>query len=433
MTELLQQVRVLDPVSEVDRIADVLIVEGGIREMSDRISDYPDDTQLHDCQGLVLGPGLVDLYSHSGEPGYEDRETWDSLCQAAAAGGFTRIAILPDTNPPIDRPAVLSFVQSKPRPANSPQFHFWGALTLDVAGQQMTELVELADAGVVGFTDGKPLANGVLVRRLLEYVQPLGKPVAFWCCDRTLAGNGVVREGFESLRLGLPGNPAISEITAVATLLECVAVTGTPVHLMRVSTARTVELIRDAKDRGLPVTASTTWLHLLRDTGDLASYDPNLRLEPPLGNSGDRQALIEGVKTGIIDAVAIDHTPHTYEDKTVAFAQAPPGAIGLELALPLLWQAFVVENQGSPLDLWRVLSTNPARCLQQIPPQVAIGKPAELTLFNPDETWIVSGQTLKSRSRNTPWLGQTIQGRVVQTWCLESVIAKPMKLKNVID
>jgi dihydroorotase len=417
MSELLQQVRVLDPVNEVDRVADVLIVDGKIRGMDDRISDYPVSTQLRDCQGLVLGPGLVDLYSHSGEPGYEDRETWDSLCQAAAAGGFTRLTILPDTNPPIDRPAVLSFLRSKRHPSNSPQVHFWGALTLDVAGQQMAELVELAAAGAMGFTDGKPLANWVLVRRLLEYLQPLGKPLGFWGCDHKLAENGVVREGFESLRLGLPGNPAISETTAVATLLECVAATGTPVHLMRISTARSVALIQDAKERGLPVTASTTWLHLLRDTGDLTSYDPNLRLEPPLGNPGDRQALMEGVKTGIIDAIAIDHTPHTYEDKTVAFAQAPPGAIGLELALPLLWQALVVEHQGSPLDLWRVLSTNPARCLQQTPSQVAINRPAELTLFNPKLTWTANGQTLKSLSRNTSWLGQTIQGQVVQTWC----------------
>lgn len=417
MSELFQQVRVVDPVSEVDRIADVLVVEGEIQQIGDRISEYPSDLEIRDCQGLILGPGLVDLYSHSGEPGYEERETLESLSQAAAAGGFTRIAILPDTNPPIDRPAVLSFVRSKSSASHSPQFHFWGALTLEVAGQQMSELVELADAGVVGFTDGKPLANWVLVRRVLEYLQPLGKPVAFWCCDRTLAGNGIAREGFESLRLGLPGNPAISETTAVAALLECVAATGTPVHLMRVSTARSVELIGDAKQRGLPVTASTTWLHLLKDTADLASYDPNLRLEPPLGNRGDRQALIEGVKTGIIDAIAIDHTPQTYEDKTVAFAQAPPGAIGLELALPLLWQVFVVEHQESPLKLWRVLSTNPARCLQQPPPQLAIGKPAEFTLFDPKQTWTANEQTLKSRSRNTHGWGTTIQGRVVQTWC----------------
>ncbi|MGB3238683.1 MAG: dihydroorotase [Geitlerinemataceae cyanobacterium] len=418
MSELLQQVRVLDPVSEVDRIADVLIVEGDIRGIDDRISDYPTDTQLRDCQGLVLGPGLVDLYSHSGEPGYEDRETWESLRQAAAAGGFTRIAILPDTNPAIDSPSVLSFARSKPHPRNSPQFHFWGALTLDIAGERMVELVELAAAGIVGFTDGKPLTNWVLVRRLLEYLQPLGKPVAFWCCDRTLAGDGIAREGGESVRLGLPGNPAMSETTAIAALLECVAATGTPVHLMRVSTARSVELIADAKDRGLPVTASTTWLHLLRDTRNLASYDPNLRLEPPLGNPIDREALIEGIQTGIIDAIAIDHTPHTYEDKTVAFAQAPPGAIGLELALPLLWQAFIVENNGSPLDLWRVLSTNPARCLQQTPPQLTIDRSAELTLFDPEKTWTANGKTLKSLSRNTSWLGQTIQGQVVQIWGL---------------
>lgn len=417
MSELFQQVRVVDPVSEVDRIADVLMVEGEIRQIGDRLSDYPSDTELRNCQGLILGPGLVDLYSHSGEPGDEDRETFESLRQAAVAGGFTRMAILPNTHPQIDRPAVLSFVRSKSVPSQSPQLHFWGALTLEVAGQQMSELVELAAAGVVGFTDGKPLANWVLVRRLLEYLQPLGKPVAFWCCDRALAGNGIVREGFESLRLGLPGNPALSETTAIAALLECVAATQTPVHLMRVSCARSVELIRDAKDRGLPVTASTTWLHLLKDTADLASYDPNFRLEPPLGNKDDRHALIEGIKKGIIDAVAIDHTPHTYEDKTVAFGQAPPGAIGLEFALPLLWQMWVVQQNRSPLELWRVLSTNPARCLQQTPPQIAVSQPAEFTLFDPQSTWTVNGDTLKSLSRNTAWLGQTIQGRVVETRC----------------
>ena len=183
---------------------------------------------------------------------------------------------------------------------------------------------------------------------------------------------------------------------------------------MRVSTARSVQLIQDAKARGLPITASTSWMHLLLDSKAVHSYDPNLRLEPPLGNPSDAAALRQGVQQGVLDAIAIDHTPYTYEEKTVAFAAAPPGAIGLELALPLLWQNLVETGEWSALELWRVLSTRPAECLQQIPSAIAPGKPAEITLFAPQLSWTVERQTLKSRSANTPWLGQELSGRVVQ-------------------
>jgi dihydroorotase len=298
-----------------------------------------------------------------------------------------------------------------------PHLYCWAALTLGVEGQQMTELAELAAAGVVGFADGRPLANLMLVRRLLEYLQPLGKPVALWACDRQLAGNGVMREGAQSIRFGLPGNPAIAESAALAALLEMVAAIRTPVHLMRISTRRGVELIGQAKAQGLPVTASTTWMHLLFNTENLGSYDPNFRLEPPLGNPVDQAALIQGVREGIIDAIAIDHTPYTYEEKTVAFGEAPAGVIGLELALALLWHTLVETGDWSALELWQRLSTNPALCLQQTPSAIAPDQPAELVLFNPQQTWTVERHTLKSFSTNTPYIGQQLIGRVVQTWC----------------
>jgi len=415
VNELLQQVRVIDPVSETDQLADVLITDGVIKAVQERISDYPADTQSRDCRGLVLGPGLVDLYSHSGEPGFEERETLASLASAAASGGFTRLNILPDTVPPVDNPSGLARLQSLWRSEASIQVFNWAALTLAVQGQQMTELAELAaTSGVVGFADGQPLENLALVRRLLEYLKPLGRPVALWPCDRQLAENGVMREGSESIRFGLPSVPAIAETSALAALLELVEFTDTPVHIMRVSTARSVQLIQDAKARGLPITASTSWMHLLLDTKAVHSYDPNLRLEPPLGNPSDTAALRQGLQQGVLDAIAIDHTPYTYEEKTVAFAAAPPGAIGLELALPLLWQNLVETGEWSALELWRVLSTRPAECLQQIPSTIAPGKPAEMTLFAPQLSWIVERQTLKSRSANTPWLGQELSGRVVQ-------------------
>lgn len=439
--ELLQKVRVIDPVSGIDKLADVLIADGTIKALQERISDYPPDTQLRDCQGLVLGPGLVDLYSHSGEPGFEERETLTSLITAAAAGGFTRLNILPDTVPPVDNLAGLaqlqqkglearekskvessSFVNSSTSPdpsalSASPTLHFWAALTLGVQGQQMTELAELAAAsGVVGFADGQPIENLALLRRLLEYLKPIGKPVALYPCNHQLAGNGVMREGFYSIRFGLPGNPAIAETSALAAILELVAAIGTPVHIMRVSTARSVELIREAKQRRLPITASTSWMHLLIDTKAISSYGPALRLEPPLGNPADVVALRQGLREGILDAIAIDHTPYTYEEKTVAFAEAPPGVIGLELALPLLWQNLVETGAWSAVELWRCLSNRPAKCLQQAPSTISPGQPAEITLFAPNLTWTVERQNLHTRSANTPWLGQQISGRVVQTW-----------------
>ncbi|PMB51218.1 dihydroorotase [Fischerella thermalis CCMEE 5201] len=439
-SELLQQVRIIDPVSGTDQVADVLIEDGYIQSVANNISDLPQDTYVQNCSGLVLGTGLIDLYSHSGEPGFEERETLCSLLQAAAAGGFTRISILPDTSPVVDNLAVVAQLLKRrggqggyggqgsnfyplsplspqsPLSPTPPQLNVWGAITLDVAGKQMTEFADLAVAGVVGFADGQPLENTALVRRVLEYLQPLGKPVALWCCDRQLRSNGVMREGPDSLRFGLPGNPAASETSAIAALIELVAATGTPVHIMRVSTARSIELIASAKNQGLPITASTTWMHVLLDTESLKSYNPNLNLDPPLGNPSDLLALRQAVRTGIVDAIAIDHAPYTYEEKTVAFAEAPPGAIGLELALPLLWQHLVETGEFSALQLWQALSSRPAECLKQNLSAIAPGQKAELTLFDPQQSWKVDRQNLRTLSQNTPWLGQQLTGRVVKIW-----------------
>jgi dihydroorotase len=431
MTELLQKVRVIDPVSKIDELFDVLIADGYIQEVASHIADISPDTQIRDCQGLVIGPGLVDLYSHSGEPGFEERETLLSLLQSATAGGFTRVSILPDTSPAIDNPALVAQLQQKrhgemkqrekinlaPPASPLPLLHIWGAITLDVAGKQMTELADLASAGVVGFSDGKPLENLALVRRVLEYVQPLGKPLAFWPSDRQLTTNGVMREGPDALRFGLPPIPASAETTALAAMLELVAAIGTPVHIMRVSTSRSVELIASAKAAGLPITASTTWMHLLLDTKAVKSYNTSLHLDPPLGNPSDVAALRAGVRAGVIDAIAIDHTPYSYEEKVQAFAEAPPGAIGLELALPLLWQYLVETEEFTALELWRALSTSPAECLGQKVSAILPHQPAELTLFDPQQTWKVERKSLYTLSQNTPWLGQQLKGHVVQTWC----------------
>lgn len=417
---LLQRVRVLDPLSDTDRIADVLIAGDRIEAIEAHFDSIPQDASVLETEGLILAPGLVDLYSYSGEPGHEERETLASLIAAAKAGGFTRLAILPNTIPPVDNPATLALLQQKLEVASqtkefpkSPHLNFWGALTVAIEGQQMTELTDLAAAGAVGFADGRPVKNLGLLRRLLEYVKPLNKPVALVPANESLKGKGVMREGVASISYGLPGDPAVSEAAAIASLLELIAAIDTPVHLMRVSTRRGVELIAQAKARGVPVTASTTWMHLLLNTNDVASYDPNLRLEPPLGNKEDMAALIEGVKQGIIDAVAVDHTPYTYEEKTLSFAEAPPGAIGLELALPLLWDRFVESGEWSALELWQCLSVRPLSCLHQKPISCTPGQPVELVLFDPKARWTVEQRELNSLSTNTPWFGKPITGRVV--------------------
>lgn len=418
VSELLRQVRVVDPVQPIDRVMDVLLVDGAIAALGNDLTPPDDATTVHTfTTPVVLGPGLIDLYSHSGEPGHEDRETLKSLGEAAIAGGFTHITLLPDTDPPLDTPAAIAQLhqQAETFPVT---IHTWGALTQKVKGEQMSDIGDLAGAGIVGWADGQPIESLPLLRRLLEYLQPQGLPVGLWPCDRSLVGSGTAREGAIALTLGLAGIPALAETVPLAAILELVRELGTPVHLMRISTARSVALIRQAQAEGLPVTASTTWMHLLGNTATLAGYDPHWRLAPPVGNPDDQQALQAAVRSGVVQAIAIDHSPYTYEEKAVAFGETPPGAIGLELALPLLWQALVEAGTEawSALELWRSLSLGPAQCLGLEMGAIALGKPANLTLFDPTLEWTVGADTLRSRSCNTPWWGQRIRGKVLKTW-----------------
>ena len=409
MNQLFQQVRVLDPILPTERLADILVIDGVVEEVS-ATTQLPADLTISPGEHLILAPGLVDLYSHSGTPGYEQRETIESLLLAAKAGGFVHVNILPDTLPALDRASnIISLDREYHHIAahipNCPQLGYWGALTEGVAGKTMTELAELATTNISGWADGSPISNPALIRRLLEYLKPFNRPIGLYALDRALRGNGLARSGVAALKYGLPVDPVSSETAALSALIEIIADIGTPVHLMRISTRRGVEIIAAAKQRGVPITASVTWLHLIADTTDLATYDPNLKLDPPLGTSGDRIALIEGIKTGVLDAIAIDHSPYTYEEKTVAFGEAPSGSIGLELALPLLWQNLVVSGKLSAIELWIALSTNPARCLCQSPPTQRI-------LFDTQIAWTVTQTSLKSRSHNTAWLGREVIGKL---------------------
>lgn len=422
-SHLLQQVRLLDPGAGSDRVVDAAIAGGEIRALASQLdpAEFVGFT-CQDARDWLLGPGLVDLYASCSEPGHEDRETLAEFLAAAAAGGFARVSVLPRTVPAMDRPASIALLRQLETSARAritaagyycPQLGIWGALTPDCAGEGLVELAELAAAGIIGFSDGKPLTNWSLLRRSLEYLQPFGIPVALVACDLQVRGAGVMREGPLSLQAGLPGDPALSETIHLAGLLELVAEIGTPVHIMRLSTARGVELVAQAKAAGLPVTASTTWLHVLLDSQALLDYDPHLRLEPPLGNARDRVALVAGVKAGTIDAIAVDRAAYAYEEKAVAFADAPPGALGFELMLPLLWQHLVATGELTALELWRSLSTGPLRCLGEEPPPTGANTSEIWTLFNPTVPWTVGAQTLQTSAANTSWWGKTLTGSVL--------------------
>ncbi len=418
MLEFLQQVRILDPSSNHDRIGDVLLDRGIIKAIGPTLP-IPDSALVLEGQGCVLGPGLTDLYSRSGEPGHEERETLESLLRSAIAGGFTTLNLLPNTTPALDNPGQLAWMRhhANTLAAIGPKLQFWGALTANTSGQQLCEFGEL-ESHVIGFSDGKPAPAALMLRRILDYLQPpLGKPIMLWPCDADLTGKGTIRDGVNALKFGLPGVPSSAETVPIAMILELLRETPTPVHLMRISTARAVELIAAAKSEGLPITASVTWQHLLYDTNNLQTYDPNLRLLAPLGNPADRIALVQAVKSGIIDAIAIDHSGYTYEEKTVAFGETIPGAIGFEFALAELWNGLVKPETLTALELWRSLSQHPMSCLKQTLQSIQPGSVESLILFDPNEHWSVTEQTLNSRSHNTHLLNQISQGRVIKAWC----------------
>lgn len=400
---LFKQVRILDA-NSTDKFADVFIDGDRQIHLDCDANQIPENTNIDERSGLIFGSGAIDLYSTSGEPGHESRETIAELVQAAKNGGFSTVGILPNTQPAIDDIAALEFWRNV-RQKYSDRLQPWGAITKGLEGKQLTDMAELAES-VIGFTDSKPITNLLLVRRAMEYLKPLGKLIALFPQNPDLAGSGVIREGKWSLQYGMTGYPAAAETASLAALIELVRLTKAPSHFMRISTAQSVELIAQAKNDGLPITASATWLHLCHCDRDLASYDPNLRLMPPLGSEGDRLALIAGIRSGAIDAIAIDHTPCTYEEKVVPFEIAPVGAIGLELAIPVLWQNLVTTGLLTANELWKALSINPAKILGLAQPQL-------VTFFDPNREWLVEAKEIASPSKNSSYIGRSLIGKVI--------------------
>ena len=404
--------RVIDPSRNTDGVADVLIRNGKIEAVGRNIPLERGVTAL-EAAGKVVSPGLIDLHVHLREPGFEQAETIASGAAAAATGGFTAVCAMPNTDPITDSQASVGFIVRQAIRAAQARVYPIGAVSMGQRGEQLTEFGELVQAGAVAVSDdGKPICSSHLMRTALEYAKTFGIPVADHCEDPSLSQGGAMHEGIISTRLGLKGIPAAAEEIMVARNILLAELTGGHVHLCHMSTRGSIELIRWAKAKGLRVTAEATPHHFTLTHDRCEDYDTNAKMNPPLREAADRDAIREGLKDGTIDCIASDHAPHHYDAKEREFDDAPNGIIGLETALGLAIRELVEPGILSLPDLLARMSTNPARVFHLQGGTLAVGAPADLTVFDPKRRWIVRKEEIRSLSANTPFLGQTLIGQV---------------------
>jgi dihydroorotase len=408
--------RVVDPASGKEGSGDIFAVDGKISAEAGK----PD--RVIDAKGLVVAPGFIDLSARLREPGYEYKATLESELDAALAGGVTSLACPPDTDPPLDEPGLVDMLRRRAKALSRARVYPVGALTVKLEGVALTEMGQLSDAGCVAFSQANvPLADTQVLWRALQYAATFGYPVWLRAEDAWLAKGGVSHDGEVATRLGLPGIPAFAETIALATLLELVRATRARVHVCRLSTAGGVELMRRAKQEGLPVTCDVGIHHVHLCDMDLGYFDSHCRLEPPLRSQRDRDALSRGLADGAIDCVCSDHTPVDEDGKHLPFAQAEPGATGLELLLPLTLKWGQANKLGLAATLARI-SSEPARVLGVASGRLAAGAPADIVLFDPAAPVRVAPETLKSQGKNTPFLGYELAGRVRTTIVAGTVV-----------
>ncbi|MEP6972573.1 MAG: dihydroorotase [Actinomycetota bacterium] len=407
--------RIVDPASDLDDVLDVLVDEGRIVGVGDVASE---GAIVIESQGLILAPGLVDMHTHLREPGFEQKETIETGTRAAALGGYTAVAPMANTEPVADHAGVIHEVRDLAEAAGLCDIFPVGAITKGLDGESLAEIGEMVEAGVHMFSDdGRCVPSARLLRNALVYAKAFDDVViAEHCEDASLAEGGQMHEGYHSYSLGLRGQPAEAEEVIVARDLAIARMTGTRLHLCHLSSARSVELVRRAKAEGIRVTAEVTPHHLVFTDDDLVTYDTNLKVNPPLRTSEDRDALRAGVADGTIDAIATDHAPHAVEEKEAEFDQAPPGTIGLETALAAMLTELVHPGILSMGQLIEAMSTVPARILAATDHggPIEVGRPANLVVFDPAAEWIVE-PPFASKSRNSAFLGRTLRGRVVHT------------------
>jgi len=407
--------RVLDPSRGFDEVADVVIRDGRIAGVG-RNQGVPDGAEVQDVRGLVVAPGLVDVHTHLREPGQEDRETIATGAAAAVAGGFTAVCAMPNTDPPIDNQSAVGFVVKQAAAAGQARVYPIGAISLGQKGEQLAEFGEMVGAGAVAVSDdGRPVVSGQLMRTALEYARTFGIPVADHCEEPTLAQGGVMHEGLVSTRLGLKGIPAAAEEIMVARDILLARHTGGHVHLCHMSTRGSVELIRRAKDAGLPVTAEACPHHFSLTDEACEGYNTNAKMNPPLRQPEDVAAIQAGLRDGTIDLIATDHAPHHYDAKEREFDDAPFGIVGLETALGLGLRVLVEGGHLALPDLILRMSTVPARVFHLPGGTLAAGQAADVVVFDPAARWTVDATRFRSKSRNTPYAGWELSGRVVRT------------------
>jgi dihydroorotase len=410
MSLLIKNGRVLDPASGLDGVHDVLVTEGRIAKVAQGLKTA-NGAEVVDAAGKVVCPGFIDIHVHLREPGHEYKETVATGTRAAAAGGFTAVCCMANTFPVNDNRAVTDYILAKARVEGVVRVYPIGAVTRNLEGTQLAELAELAEGGCVAFSDdGKCVMNAELYRRAMEYTLPFGTPVISHAEDCHLASRGVMHEGLVSTELGLTGQPAAAEDVMVARDIVLAELTGAHVHIAHVSTAGAVRIVREAKARGVRVSAEVTPHHLLLTDEAVRSYDPNVKMAPPLRGKRDAEALLEALADGTIDCVATDHAPHAVSDKEGEFAEAANGIVGLETAVPLLLDRLVRAGQLDLPTLVARLSTGPARLLNLPGGSLAPGANADFTILDLEQAWTVDPATFRSRSRNTPFGGWTGTG-----------------------
>ena len=412
---LLRGGRVLDPSRNVDEIADVLVVDGKIESAGKRVGKM-DDADVIDCGGLVVSPGFIDVHCHLREPGREDVETIETGARAAAAGGFTAVCAMPNTDPVTDNQAAVGFIIRQAQRANASRVHVIGAISVGQKGETLAEMGEMVAAGAVAVSDdGRPVVSAHLMRTALEYARSFGIPVIDHCEEPTLAQGGSMNEGFVSARLGLKGIPSeAEEIMAIRDILLSRR-TGGHVHLAHMSTHGSVELIRWGKDRGINVTAEVCPHHISLTEERVMTYDTNAKMNPPLRTQRDVEALRDAVKDGTIDMIATDHAPHHYDEKEREFADAPNGIIGLETALAVSVTNLVETGHIDFHTLVEKMSCAPARLFGLPGGTLAKGSPGDVTVFDPSRKWLVEPSEFLTKGRNTPYAGMTLTGRAVCT------------------